>query len=50
MVVGAIGIEIANVYYETHSNLKFGLFCNVVQVVFFLCVGLALYFRKKQIV
>lgn len=49
MIVGAVGIEIANVLYENHSNLNFGLFCNGVQLFYFLFIGLAFAFHKEKI-
>lgn len=48
MVIGGLGIEIANVFYKSHSNLHFGLYCNVVQLLFFLCVGMALLIHKNK--
>jgi DHA1 family multidrug/chloramphenicol efflux transport protein-like MFS transporter len=41
MTIGAIGIEIANIFYSTHSNLAFGLYNNAVVLVFLLLMSLA---------
>lgn len=49
MIIGALGIEIANRVYEHHSNLYFGLFCNVVLALFLLCTALAFYYQKKNL-
>lgn len=40
MVIGAVGIEIANKVYEHHNNLQFGLYCNAVVLLFlfFMCL------------
>jgi len=43
MIIGAIGIEIANICYSQHSNLVFGLYSNGVIVLFLLFMGLALW-------
>jgi DHA1 family multidrug/chloramphenicol efflux transport protein-like MFS transporter len=48
MITGAIGIEIANIFYSNHNNLHFGLYCNVVQALFFLFMGLAFWMQKKE--
>lgn len=42
MVIGALGTEIANYFYQDHSNLHFGLYCNVIQILFFVLMGLTL--------
>lgn len=40
MIVGAIGIELASSFYSSHNNLHFGLYCNVVGLLFMLFIGL----------
>jgi DHA1 family multidrug/chloramphenicol efflux transport protein-like MFS transporter len=41
MIVGALGTEIASVFYKQHNNLHFALYCNAVQFLFLIFVGLA---------
>ena len=48
MIIGATGIELANLFYEQHSNLNFGLFSFVVIALFLLFLGLALWFDSTQ--
>jgi DHA1 family multidrug/chloramphenicol efflux transport protein-like MFS transporter len=50
MIIGAVGIEIANILYKHHSNLNFGLFCNGVQALFFIFMGLAFWLHKDTVV
>lgn len=40
MIIGAIGTETANLFYEHHNNLHFGLYCNVIELIFFIFIGL----------
>ena len=40
MIVGALGIEIASLFYHQHNNLHFGIFCNLIGIVFFIFIGL----------
>ncbi|WP_454780902.1 MFS transporter [Legionella sp. WA2022007384] len=40
MVVGAIGTEGANFFYKHHNNLHFGLYCNVIELIFLIFIGL----------
>lgn len=47
MVVGALGTEGANLFYQQHNNLHFGLYCNLAQFFFFLFIGLALVITNK---
>ncbi len=47
MIIGAIGTESANVFYQTHNNLHFGLYCNAVQILFFIFIGLAFLLHKE---
>lgn len=49
MVIGAVGVEVANHFYRSHNNLHFGLYCNVVQIVFFVCIGLTFLFHKEDV-
>lgn len=48
MIVGAIGIEIANKYYEHHVNLYFGLFCTVIAFLFIFTMGIAFWLNKDE--
>lgn len=48
MVIGAIGIEIASIFYRSHSNLYFALFCNITGVFFLLFIGLTFFGRREQ--
>ncbi|OEH48375.1 Multidrug transporter MdfA [Legionella parisiensis] len=41
MVVGALGTEIASIFYKQHNNLHFALYCNAVQLLFLIFTGLA---------
>lgn len=34
MLIGALGIEIANTFYDTRMNLHFGLFCSLIALLF----------------
>lgn len=49
MVIGASGTEIANMFYHDHNNLHLGLYCNVVQIMFFVFIGLAFWMHKEDI-
>lgn len=46
MIIGAAGIEIANLFYSHHNNLHFGLYCNAVGLIFLLFISLT--FLKKN--
>lgn len=48
MSLGGIGIEIANSYYQQHSNLHFGIFCNAVGALFLLLIGLTFLLGKTR--
>lgn len=58
MIIGAIGIEIANLFYQHHNNLHFALYCNVVGLLFLIFIGLTFFtgtpksltFMMKQVV
>ncbi|HAT8174600.1 TPA: multidrug transporter MdfA, partial [Legionella pneumophila] len=43
MIIGAIGIEIANLFYQHHNNLHFALYCNVVGLLFLIFIGLTFF-------
>lgn len=47
MIIGALGIEVANVFYKTHSNLYFALYCNVVAVITILFIVLTFHIKKR---
>ncbi|MFT4058441.1 MAG: MFS transporter [Legionella sp.] len=49
MIIGAAGIEVANILYKHHSNLNFGLFCNGTQALFFIFIGIAFYLHKDSV-
>lgn len=49
MIIGAIGTEMANMFYTTHNNLHFGLYCNMAQLLFFMCISLAFWLHKREI-
>ncbi|MGM9453120.1 MFS transporter [Legionella bozemanae] len=40
MIVGALGTEIANLFYKQHNNLHFALYCNAIQFLFLIFIGL----------
>lgn len=48
MVVGAIGTEIANIFYQHHNNLHFGLYCNAVELLFLVFTVLAFLPQKNS--
>lgn len=48
MIIGAIGIEMANRFYQHHNNLHFGLYCNVIGALFLLFIGLTFLSEKQQ--
>ena len=48
MIIGAMGIEIANKFYAHHNNLYFGLFSVAVMVLFLFFVNTAFWFKKNQ--
>ncbi|MBI2786529.1 MAG: MFS transporter [Legionella longbeachae] len=48
MIIGAIGTEIANYFYQDHNNLHFGLYCNAIQLIFFVFIGLTFIGQKKE--
>ncbi|WP_298624350.1 MFS transporter [uncultured Legionella sp.] len=47
MVIGALGIEIASFFYQTHNNLHFALYCNAVGFVLLIFIGLTFATIKK---
>ncbi|PWY56003.1 multidrug transporter MdfA [Legionella qingyii] len=49
MVVGAIGTEVANLFYKQHNNLHFGLYCNAIELIFLVFIGLT-FLLKNPIV
>ena len=49
MVIGATGVEAANIFYSSHNNLHFGLYCNAVQAIFFICIGLTFLLHKDGV-
>jgi DHA1 family multidrug/chloramphenicol efflux transport protein-like MFS transporter len=48
MIVGALGIEVANVFYESHRNLHFAIYCNVVASIALLFIGLTFRVKKTE--
>lgn len=38
MCIQAAGIEVANIIYESHSNVRFGLYCGAAGVIYFLLI------------
>ncbi|HHT0591641.1 TPA: MFS transporter [Legionella anisa] len=48
MVVGALGTEIANLFYKQHNNLHFALYCNAIQLLFLIFIGLT-FFPKNPV-
>jgi len=48
MIIGAVGIEIANKFYAHHSNLNFGLYSVGVTIIFLLFINLAFWLEQKQ--
>lgn len=48
MVIGALGAEVANIFYQSHNNLHFALYCNVMQLMFFIYVGLAFWMHQPK--
>ncbi|HAU0184154.1 TPA: MFS transporter [Legionella pneumophila] len=52
MIIGAIGIEIANLFYQHHNNLHFALYCNAVGLLFLIFIGLTFFIgtpKKSEI-
>ncbi|KGP64466.1 multidrug transporter [Legionella norrlandica] len=48
MIIGAIGIEIANLFYQQHNNLHFALYCNAVGALFLIFIGLTFFVSRKK--
>jgi DHA1 family multidrug/chloramphenicol efflux transport protein-like MFS transporter len=48
MIIGAVGTEIANLFYEHHNNLLFGIYCNVLEIIFFIFTGLTFLVHKEK--
>lgn len=48
MVISALGTEIANVFYQSHNNFHFGLYCNAIQVLFLVCTSVAFLHKNKE--
>ena len=48
MIIGALGIELANLFYQHHNNLNFGLYCNAVSAMFLICIGLSFWFDDSE--
>ncbi|KTD61483.1 MFS transporter [Legionella shakespearei] len=46
MVIGALGIEFASMFYHSHSNLYFALCCNLIGLLYLFFVSLAFYGSK----
>lgn len=50
MIIGALGIEVASFFYKQHSNLAFGLYCNITAILFLLFITLTFRFDKNKLV
>ena len=48
MIIGALGIEIANLFYEQHSNLSFGLYSMVVILLMVVLLGFTFWFDRHH--
>lgn len=48
MMSGAVGIEIASYFYQSHNNFHFGFYCIIVGLLFLILLGLALAFGIKE--
>ena len=48
MIIGALGIEIANKFYAHHVNLYFGIYCNGLMLLFLVFIGLAFGFKQEK--
>ncbi|MBA2651956.1 MAG: MFS transporter [Tatlockia sp.] len=48
MCIQALGIELANYFYTSHSNTIFGLFCALVACVYFVFLSSALFLTKDK--
>lgn len=48
MIIGAIGIEVANLFYQQHNNLHFAIYCNAVGALFLLFIGLTFFVASKK--
>ncbi|WP_028389587.1 MFS transporter [Legionella fairfieldensis] len=44
MCVQAIGVEIANILYKSHSNMVFALYCASIGIIYFICLCGAIFF------
>jgi DHA1 family multidrug/chloramphenicol efflux transport protein-like MFS transporter len=47
MIIGALGIEVANEFYESHDNLHLALYWNLVAAIALLFIGLTFLTKKK---
>ncbi len=47
MVIGGLGLEVANVFYQ-HTNLYFGLYCLVIGALFLILISLTFWFSKTN--
>ena len=48
MIIGAIGIEIASLFYQDHNNLYFGVFCNIVGAIFLLLISVTFFSKNTE--
>lgn len=48
MIIGALGIEIASFFYQTHNNLHFGIYCNAVGLLFLIFISLTFVTAKRS--
>lgn len=48
MVIGAIGIELASYFYQSHNNLYFGIYNTVVAVIYMCLISLTFIFGPTQ--
>jgi DHA1 family multidrug/chloramphenicol efflux transport protein-like MFS transporter len=47
MVLGALGTETSNMVFRNHSNLHLGLYCNLIQFMFLILIGLTFLIHKR---
>lgn len=48
MIIGALGIEAASLFYDKHNNFYFGLYCTFVSTIYLLLILLALLKDKSS--
>lgn len=48
MIIGALGLEVANLFYAKHNNLHFGLYSSAVCLVFLILIGLTFYKHEES--